>query len=330
MLTRAGSHVGLLGLVVVTVLVGRVPLNRFGTAAGMAASGAAESGDPWQQAATDDGDLSDLLPSPLTNITTRPRSDLTVYAVQSGDTVTGIASQFGVSPDSILWANPKLEDNPDWLSLGQTLNIPPMNGVMYTVQKGDSLAKIVSQFKGKESADDIQAAILKMDFNQSRHELEAPNYALTVGQFLMVPDGSKPFVARAVPGGGTTSASAARVTTRFAWPISGRITQQYWSRHPGIDIAAPSGTPIYASNAGAVSFAGWDSSGFGNMILINHGNGCITRYGHLSQINVLAGQSIRAKQVIGRVGSTGHSTGPHLHFEIICGGAHRNPYGLLR
>jgi murein DD-endopeptidase MepM/ murein hydrolase activator NlpD len=103
------------------------------------------------------------------------------------------------------------------------------------------------------------------------------------------------------------------------------ISQIFWSRHSGIDLAAPTGTPIDAADSGYVQIVGWDNTGYGNMILLNHGNGFLTRYGHLSAFNVEPGQSVKRGGLIGRVGSTGHSTGPHLHFEVIFQGVPRNP-----
>ena len=97
----------------------------------------------------------------------------------------------------------------------------------------------------------------------------------------------------------------------------------------GIDIGAPKGAPVIAADSGYVVQAGWSNVGYGNMILINHGNGYLTRYAHLSALNVEVGDSVKKGQLIGRVGSTGNSTGPHLHFEIIRGSTHRNPFGLL-
>jgi murein DD-endopeptidase MepM/ murein hydrolase activator NlpD len=173
---------------------------------------------------------------------------------------------------------------------------------------------------------------VNLEFNQGLHDLKAPDYALTIGQFLMVPGGSKPYIPRVVNAySGPIPATAARGTGNFGWPVSGRITQKFWTRHPGIDIGAPKGTPVYAADSGYVVTAGWDQErvSYGFMILINHGNGFITRYAHLSAFNVEVGDSVKKGQIIGRVGSTGNSTGPHLHFEIIKNGDRRNPFGYL-
>lgn len=334
LLTRIGSHVGLLALVVLTIAASGFQFN--------ANSGKDDTTDA-ALAPIDSSELPDVpvdttnglvhSPIPLTNAPKRVRLDVVRYAVQPGDTVSDIADQYGVSPDSILWANSKLEDNPDMLSVGQSLNIPPVTGVLYTVQSGDTVQKIADKFKsGKTTTDALVQNIVNLEFNQQNHDLKPPDYALTIGQLLMVPGGSKPYVPRTVNAySGPIPATAARGTGYFGWPVSGRITQRFWAHHPGIDIGAPKGTPIYAADSGYVIVAGWDPEpvSYGFEILINHGNGYMTRYGHLSAFNVQIGDSVKKGQLIGRVGSTGNSTGPHLHFEIIANGVRRNPFSFL-
>jgi murein DD-endopeptidase MepM/ murein hydrolase activator NlpD len=300
------------------------------------AADAADPDSPFVTNEIDEGDADSPFlfnaPIPITNIPPRTRREVEKYTVQPGDTVSDIAQEFGVSADSVLWANPKLEDNPDMLSLGQVLNIPPTTGVLYTVLNGDTLQKIADKFKTKKvPADQLVQNMAKSEFNQELHSLKEPNFALTAGQFLMVPAGTKPYVAKVVTAyAGPVPANAARGTGNFGWPVSGRITQKWWTRHRGIDVGAPKATPVYAADAGYITFAAWDRAGFGNMILINHGNGYVTRYAHLSAFIVGAGDSVKKGQLIGRVGSTGNSTGPHLHFEIIRNGVALNPFGYLR
>ena len=130
--------------------------------------------------------------------------------------MSDIADQFGVSADSILWANAKLEDNPDMLSLGQVLNIPPTSGVLVTVQNGDTLTKIVDRYRGKKPADQIVRNVRDLEFNQERHALDEANPALTPGQFLMIPEGSRPFVQRTVTSySGPIPSTAKRGTGSF-------------------------------------------------------------------------------------------------------------------
>lgn len=256
---------------------------------------------------------------PLTVIPQRNRREVTQYSVASNDSVSRIASRFGLNPDTILWANSKLEDNPDLLSIGQVLNIPPANGVLVAVAQGDTVKSLADKFKTP------QEDILNSEFNQTRHDFRTDPPALKVGEWIMVPNGSKPYVARKVTVSSSVPLGAAKGTSNFIWPVTACVTQYYWQRHPGMDLAAVVGTPVYAADSGFVDQVGWDSTGYGNMILLNHGNGFATRYGHLSAFNVVAGQSVKKGDLIGRIGSTGNSTGPHLHFEVIFQGVHRNP-----
>ena len=148
----------------------------------------------------------------------------------------------------------------------------------------------------------------------------------------MLPDGRK----KVVPSNyypmtyvGSAPKGAPKGTGRFAWPTQGLLTQRFWSGHAGIDIANRTGTPIVAADAGYVVLAGRDTWGYGNQVLIDHGNGYLTRYAHLNTILVKAGDKVTKNQKIGTMGNTGRSTGPHLHFEIIYSQAHRNPLGFL-
>jgi len=256
---------------------------------------------------------------PHTIIPDRPRLSIITYTVQPGDTVFGIAETFGISPETVLWANGDLEYHPDDLSIGQELNIPPVSGVYYTVQAGDSLEKLAKTFQ--VTPEDI----LSYPLNEI-----GPDGTLSEGQKLIIPNGVKPYVPRRVQHyAGPIPEDASKGTGAFGWPASGRITQGYWSLHRAIDIGAPSGTPVYASDSGYVVFAGWDDSGYGNIIIINHGNGYLTYYAHLSKILVAVGNSVSKGSKIGQVGSTGRSTGSHLHFEIRQHDIQRNPIGFL-
>lgn len=116
----------------------------------------------------------------------------------------------------------------------------------------------------------------------------------------------------------------------FRWPIAPRISQEFGGSHPGIDIVASMGTPVAASNGGVVISAGWNNGGYGNLVLIDHGGGIVTAYAHLSAVSVSAGTFLDSGTIIGAVGSTGHSTGPHLHFEVRVNGSVQNPRAYLR
>ena len=257
---------------------------------------------------------------PFTTIPDRPRTDIVTYEVQAGDTVFGIAEKFGIKPETILWSNPMLEQNPDMLRIGDKLVILPINGAYHKIKKGDTLEKIAKKYKVK--VEDITG----YEWNQ----MDGPDAALTPGEHLIIPGGTKPFVVRTVSVyRGPVPKGAKRGTGNFSWPTSGYLTQGYWYGHRAIDIGAWMGAPVVASDSGYVVHAGWDRTGYGNLIIIDHGNGYRTYYAHLSAIFVRVGDSVSKGVRIGSVGSTGHSTGPHLHFEIRYRNVQRNPLGFL-
>jgi len=258
---------------------------------------------------------------PYTIIPERPRQEITQYVVQSGDTIFGIAARFGLEPETIMWANGRfVEDNPDLLRVGQQLTILPVDGVYHQVGRGDTIARIAGTFKADP------AAII----NHPLNHLDAENPQIQVGQFLIVPGGTKPYVPRQVAAySGPVPQEASKGSGVFAWPVSGQISQGYWSRHRALDIATWLGAPVLAADSGYVVAAGWDDSGFGRMVVIDHGNGFQTLYAHLRVFYVKAGQSVAKGQQLGEVGTTGNATGPHLHFEVHQAGVQRNPAGFL-
>jgi murein DD-endopeptidase MepM/ murein hydrolase activator NlpD len=257
---------------------------------------------------------------PHTIIPERPRETITRYTVQFGDTIFGIAEQFGLKPDTVVWANPPLEDNPDLLRVGQELVILPIDGVYHEVQPGDTLEKVARQYK-------VEPQVV---IDYLLNNLDKENPRLIAGEHIIVPGGIKPYIPRVVHAySGPVPADAEKGTGIFGWPTSGRITQGYWNRHRAIDIGAPKGTAVYAADSGWVANSGWSDIGYGYFILIDHGNGFQTLYAHLSAIDVEAGTSVAKGTRIGAVGATGNATGPHLHFEIRKSGVQRNPFGFL-
>jgi len=152
-----------------------------------------------------------------------------------------------------------------------------------------------------------------------------------VGQKLIVPGGRKPYTVRhVVAWSGAVPEGASRGTGTFGWPITGYISQRYYDYHPAVDIAAPKGTPVKAADSGYVAVVGRSDTGYGLYVLIDHGNGFQTLYGHFSVVYVEVGQSVGKGQTIGLCGSTGKSTGPHVHFEIKLNGVRRNPLIYLK
>src|SRR5690606_9648678 len=161
-------------------------------------------------------------------------------------------------------------------------------------------------------------------------------FTIAVGQTVVIPGGVKPEEKSAAPRTAvaqvlTRDAGAVSATGSFVWPASGRITQGFFFYHRAIDIANKSGGPVLAADSGTVITAGWpDNSGYGNRVLIDHGNGFVTLYAHLSRIQVQVGQTVNRGDILGQMGSTGRSTGTHLHFEIRRGGGLDNPLNYLK
>jgi murein DD-endopeptidase MepM/ murein hydrolase activator NlpD len=282
-----------------------------------------EAGFPFLSATSLDNDSDVLVRAavPHTIIPERPRDEVTRYVVQSGDTIFGIAEQFGLAPETIMWANGRfVEDNPDLLRVGQELAILPVDGVYHQVGDGDTIEKIAAAFEVDP------AAITSYPLNS----LDTDNPQITVGQWLVVPGGTKPYVPRTVVAySGPIPEDASKGTGIFGWPTAGQITQGYWDRHRAIDVGSWKGAPVLAADSGYVVAAGWDDSGYGRTVVIDHGNGFQTLYAHMQVYYVEVGDSVAKGQQIGEVGSTGNSTGPHLHFEVRQNGVQRNPFGFL-
>jgi murein DD-endopeptidase MepM/ murein hydrolase activator NlpD len=266
---------------------------------------------------------SDLLHAPVvhTTIPDRPRRQVITYVVREGDSVLDIATKFNLSPETVTWANGDLERDPNLLRPGQELTILPIDGVYHTAVKGDTLSKIAHKY-GVRVED-----ILHCEYNDIGSDGQ-----IAPGQKLIAPGGVKPYVPRQITAyNGPIPSDAKRGTGIFAWPTSGRVTDRFGFRtysgrwHTGIDIAARLGAPIYAADAGFVTFTGRSRLGYGNLVIIDHGNGFGTYYAHLSVTYVSMGQSVDKGTLIGAIGSTGNSTGPHLHFEIRHRGIQRDP-----
>ncbi len=280
--------------------------------------------DPWTADAPSSGVREITDNGTATLVSDKFRDKIQDYTVQPGDTVSSIAVQFGIDTDTIKWQNdlPSL----DAIKPGQILQILPVTGVAHKVVRGETIYSIAKKYTANAQA------IVDFPFNTFADD---ETYALSVGQILIVPDGQKPnviltnpsaFVAQRTPNAGSVSG-----TGNFAWPISGLITQRFAWYHPGVDIATAYGTPVLAADSGQVIVAGWvDNAGYGNRIMIDHGNGYVTLYGHLSRVDVVVGQTVARGNQIGLEGSTGRSTGPHLHFEIRKGSTPVNPLGFLR
>ncbi len=263
-----------------------------------------------------------------------PRDGVETYTVAEGDALSTIAAKFGISINTILWANNLSVRST--IRPGQDLTILPVSGVMYTVKSGDSLIKLAQTYSAESS--------LILSANKL-----ADASAITVGQKLLIPGGTpptpaanRPIAVRNIfspaPTGGSTSGSTSS-STRMVWPATGHYIVRGLSWfHTGVDIdcdGRANGTSTQdniAAGDGIVQYSGW-KSGYGYVVEINHGNSLMTRYGHNYSLYVKAGQQVTAGTPIARCGSTGNSTGTHLHFEVIGPRGsrdYRNPLEYIR
>ncbi|MFZ6035514.1 MAG: peptidoglycan DD-metalloendopeptidase family protein [Patescibacteria group bacterium] len=254
-----------------------------------------------------------------TVISTKPRSSMENYSVRGGDTLESISKKFDISVDTIKWAN---NMDGDVIKPGQELKIPPVTGVVHKVAAGDTVYSVAKKY-----GTDAQA-IVNFPFNDFA---DLDTFALSTGQTLYVPGGAiKPAPA---PAGGYFIAqiqAGVKGSSNFIWPSSGIITTYPVWYHMALDIASPASPPVLAADTGTVIYAGCISSGYGCHVIIDHANGYQTLYAHLSSYIPDAGAVVNQGQQIGVMGSTGRSTGTHLHFEIRSGGTLLNPLNFLK
>ncbi len=269
-----------------------------------------------------------------TTIPNRPRTQIIKYVVQPGDTIIGIAEKFGLKPQTVLWGNYYiLKDDVHKLRPDQELNILPVDGTYYEWQPGDGLSAVAKYFGvDPQVIVDYPANNLNPDATAT---LSTPD--IKPGTWLIVPGGRREFFSWSAPVGITrTNPATARQMGpgacgtirdgavgfgRFIWPSNKRYLSGFdyspETNHRGIDIAGNLGEALYAVDAGVVVYSGWNDWGYGYMIVIDHGTGWQSLYAHASAINVACGQSVGQGDVIGAIGSTGNSSGPHLHFELM-------------
>lgn len=264
-------------------------------------------------------------PELTTLVSEKPRAEVVEYTVTSGDTVSSIAEKFGVTIDTILWANDM--DETDRIKPGQVLRILPVTGIVHTVKKGDTIHSIATKYDAEAQA------LVDFPFNTFTND---ETFALAVGQTVIVPNGVKPDVKPVSPASSiarvlTPDAGVVSATGQFVWPAAGHISQRFVWYHKGIDIANKAGGPILAADAGRVIVAGWpDNRGYANRVILDHGNGTQTLYAHLLQVGVAVGQTVNRGDVIGQMGCTGRCSGTHLHFEVLRSGTHLDPLNLLQ
>jgi len=259
------------------------------------------------------------------------RKNIIDYKIEQGDSLGGIAYRYGISVNTLLWENNLTLKS--ILKLGGILKILPTTGVAHTIKKGDTLKKIASTYKA--TVEEI------IEFNG----LEEDGSNLKIGEKIIIPNGIKQviqsssglYATTARPSSGIKPPASAQSpsTKGFVWPSAAKYITQYYSwLHHGLDIAGPKNSATYAAKAGVVEVAqcGWNS-GYGCYIIINHGGGVKTLYGHHNELLVKVGDTVSAGQTLGLMGNTGKVrgvTGIHLHFEIMINGVKKNPLVYVR
>jgi murein DD-endopeptidase MepM/ murein hydrolase activator NlpD len=280
-----------------------------------------------------------------TDIPTRPRVDVITYTVDTGDSLFSIADAFNLKPETLLWGNYTiLKDDPHVLKPGQVLNVLPTDGTYYQWDEGDSL-DAVAEFFGVETN-----AILEYPGNRFDLAMASTgNVDIQKGAWLIVPGGQRetqdwgpPAISRDNPASaryygaghcGTVYTGAVGTGTFVKPTPTGYVGAGGYTFNPpvhnGLDYSGSAGDPIYAVDSGVVVYSGWSDYGYGNLVVIDHGNGWVSAYAHLNDVYVYCGQSVFQGATIGPMGSTGNSTGPHLHFELSINGAKVNPTNYI-
>ena len=268
-----------------------------------------------------------------TTIPSRPRTEITTYTIQRDDTIFGIAEMFGLKPETILWGNYyTLLDDPHNINPGVVLNIMPMDGTYHHWSEGEGLNGVAHGY------DVTPEVIVNWTGNHldpaTLGDYSHPN--IEAGTMLFVPGGERDYVTWSAPRISRDNPGVARIlgpgscgtivdgavgTGSFIWPTVNHFLSGFdyspSTNHFGIDIAGALGNAVYAADNGVVVYAGWNDWGYGNVVVIDHDGGWQTLYAHLNSFNVGCGQSVYQGDLIGGIGSTGNSSGPHLHFEML-------------
>jgi hypothetical protein len=351
LLSRVTAHLSIIALALAAILVSGVGLSAPWSAVGGSfdanaalpnvpfAAGEATQPTPTAVSApaeqVDSPDLGAVvrLPNPYTTVPERVRLEVMTYTVQAGDTVFGIAAAYGVSPETIVWSNRETLNDAPWLiNPGLEIFILPVDGVYHTTLARETVASIAADYE-------VDIAGLYNEWNDIEEGVP-----LREGQLIVVPgaqgeevEWNPPPVQPAAGPAGYSYGVCSGVTYTgpgangwFVLPTGSTRVSGWYFRDPrnpthiGLDYGCRLGDPLYAADNGVVSIAGWNG-GYGILVEVSHGNGYITRYAHFSSILVGCGQPVYQGQLLGYCGSTGWSSGPHLHFEIRLNGVPQDP-----
>ena len=266
-----------------------------------------------------------------TIIPSRPRLEIVSYEVQLGDSLFGIADNFGLKPETILWGNfDVLQDDPHSLQPGQVLNIAPIDGTIHLWSQGESLIGVADFFEV------TAREIIDWPGNNLTPDINLEDTEITPSTMIVIPGGKREFVSWAAPKIPRSNPSVASIYGpgacgtvfdgpigfgTFVWPTSSQYLSGYnyspATNHYGIDIGGGIGHGIFSADAGVVVYSGWHNGGYGNVIVLDHGNGWQTLYAHLDSTFVGCGTGVFQGTSIGSMGVSGRSSGPHLHFEML-------------
>lgn len=252
--------------------------------------------------------LINIPPSADESVSLEEDGEISEYKVVEGDTLESIARKFNISTETVLWANDLKRTST--IRVGQELTILPISGVSYKIKSGDTVSEIAEKFHISQRE--------LVEFN------DLQDGRLVIGETIIIPGGT---IAPAASSGsnGTVVKNVPKSSTKdagtgfFSRPMQGGIKTQGIHGHNGIDIAGSIGTPILAARGGTVTTVrggGTWNGGYGNYVVVSHGNGIQTLYAHMNSITVSQGQTVNTGQQVGTLGNTGQSTGPHLHFEV--------------
>ncbi len=254
----------------------------------------------------------------IAQLAPKPPPGFISHSLSAGETLSDLTARYNLSLEAIIGANPDISSL-DLLPIGLELLIPPRPGLVITLEASQDIRDIISVYELEPTE------FLRVN------KIEAPQ-DIKSGMMLFLP-GIRPAEAL------ERLARVREEENRYVWPLHGRLTSYFGRRnlgmgtsgfHAGLDIAAPTGTAVIASRSGTVSYAGWSSRGYGNLVKISHAGGAETWYAHHSKILVSVGQYVNQGEVIALVGSTGLSTGPHVHFELHEAGRAVDPLTYLR
>jgi murein DD-endopeptidase MepM/ murein hydrolase activator NlpD len=253
-----------------------------------------------------------------TQVSEKPRDQVIEYTVSEGDTLASIGEKFNVSVDTIRWANNMTNDK---LAIHQKIRIPPVTGIVHKVKDGETVYSIAKKYRAEAQN------IVNFPFNDF---VDIDTFALRTGQTLIVPEGIMPQAPPSPVRPLYPPVNLANGNGQLLWPTGGVITQYPTWYHMAVDIANREGPGIASAQSGTVVVVQYLKYGYGHHVIVDHGNGLQTLYGHMTDIYVQSGDKVSRGQIIGRMGSTGRSTGTHLHFEVRESGRLVNPLPYLK